>query len=51
MTPEDYAAIREILTTGAIMFVLGAPIAVLLPVALIKTLDKRYKRRRQQEGQ
>lgn len=51
MTPEDYAAIREILTTAAFMFVIGAPISVLFPVALIETLDKRHKRRRQQKGQ
>ena len=51
MTPDDYTAIREILTTGAIMFVLGAPISVLFPVALIETLDKRHKQRREQKGQ
>lgn len=51
MTPEDYAALCEILTTAAFMFVIGAPIAVLLPVALIETLDKRHKQRREQKGQ
>lgn len=51
MTPDDYTALAEILTTAAVMVVVGFPIAVLLPATAIKTIDKRRRQRRQQEGQ